>query len=100
MGWATSWIAELKAGRTVSFRPRGHSMSGRIDHLDLVEVAPILGDPSVGDVVLCKVRGQQFLHLVSATDGRLFRISNNHGHVNGWTSRDQIFGRVISVRKT
>lgn len=52
----------------------------------------------VGDIVLCKVEGQQYLHLVSAigSDGR-FQISNNKGHVNGWTTPKNIFGVVTNV---
>ena len=32
MGWASGYIERLRAGETVSFRPRGHSMSPKIDH--------------------------------------------------------------------
>ncbi len=51
-----------------------------------------------GDVVLCKVNGKQWLHLVSAigSDGR-FQISNNKGHINGWCTQENIFGVVIRV---
>jgi phage repressor protein C with HTH and peptisase S24 domain len=65
MGWATSYIAKLRAGETVSFRPRGDSMSPRIESGDLCTVEPV--DPATlraGDVVLCKVRGAEYLHLV------------------------------------
>src|SRR5204863_6971636 len=31
MGWATPHIEKLRAGETVSFRPRGNSMSGKIE---------------------------------------------------------------------
>jgi hypothetical protein len=31
MGWATSYIAKLKDGETITFRPRGHSMKGKIE---------------------------------------------------------------------
>lgn len=33
MGWATAYVAKLKAGETVSFRPRGGSMTGGIDDI-------------------------------------------------------------------
>ena len=55
MGWATAYIARLLAGETVSFRPRGGSMAGRIEDRQLVTVAPV-ADASllkVGDIVLC-----------------------------------------------
>ena len=41
MGWATAYIAKLKAGETVSFRPRGHSMSGKIESGQLCTVEPV-----------------------------------------------------------
>jgi len=60
MGWATPHIAKLAAGQTVSFRPRGGSMAGKIESGQLCTVAPVR-DPStlkVGDIVLCKVNGR------------------------------------------
>jgi hypothetical protein len=48
-------------------------------------------------VVLCKVHGTYYLHLITAKDGQRFQISNNKGHVNGWTKT--IFGKVTKVEK-
>lgn len=67
---------------------------------NLVEVLPITGKattPVKGDIVLCKVSGHVYLHLVSAVKGDRFQISNNHGHVNGWTTLDKIYGVVNKV---
>jgi len=95
--WATQYIALLQQGQTVKFRPHGNSMQPRIESGQLVTVAPNL-QAQVGDIVLCKVDGKQWLHLVSAigSDGR-YQISNNKGHVNGWTTSKNIFGVVILV---
>ena len=85
MGWATAYIARLLAGETVSFRPRGGSMAGRIEDRQLVTVAPV-ADASllkVGDIVLCKVNGFEYLHLVKAMQGERFQIGNNRGGING-----------------
>lgn len=92
-------VENLLAGETVSFRPRGNSMKPKIYSGQLCTVAPIFGkeDIEVGDVVLCKVRGNQYLHLVSAISGERFQISNNHGHVNGWTTLRSIYGKLIKV---
>ena len=98
MGWATHYIPKLQAGETVRFRPRGDSMSGRIESGQLCTVAP--PDPSeldVGDIVLCKVRGSQYLHLIKAVQGERFQIGNNRGRVNGWVTANAIFGKCISV---
>jgi hypothetical protein len=97
MAWATSHVAELKEGRTVRFRPRGPSMAGRVESGQLVTVEPIR-DPStlaVGDVVLCAVRGAQYLHLIKAVRGKQFLIGNNRGGVNGWTTT--VWGKMTAV---
>lgn len=98
MGWASRHIDALKAGREVSFRPRGSSMSGRVESGQLCRVVPV--DPAVlrvGDVVLCAVRGRQYLHMIRAVrDGR-FLISNNRNMINGWTPASKIYGRLAEV---
>lgn len=84
MGWAIQYIAKLKNGETVSFRPRGNSMSGKIDSGQLCTVEPVTPDEiNVGDIVLCKVHGREYLHLVKAMQGQRFQIGNNRGRING-----------------
>lgn len=98
MGWASHYIEKLRAGETVSFRPRGNSMAGKIESGQLCTVVP--ADPvalMVGDIVLCKVRGSEYLHLVKAIQGGRFQIGNNRGRINGWVSKNTIFGRCIKV---
>ena len=51
-----------------------------------------------GDIVLCKVNGSQYLHLVKAIQGDRVQIGNNRGRVNGWTSRQQVFGKLTKVK--
>lgn len=100
MTWASHHIIKLLAGETVSFRPHGNSMKGKINSGQLCTVAPCLPeDIEVGDVVLCKVKGRVFLHLVKAMrqEGhyRHFLIGNNKGHDNGWTHL--IYGKLMEV---
>jgi len=97
MSWATGHIAKLLAGETVQFRPRGNSMTPRIDSGDLCTVRPVRGPIHVGDIVLCKVGRSHYLHLVSSKRGERYQISNNHGHVNGWVSREAIYGTLWHV---
>lgn len=98
MGWATGHIEKLRAGETVSFRPRGNSMSGKIESGQLCTVAPIdLQSLKVGDIVLCKVNGREYLHLVKAIQGPRFQIGNNKGRINGWVSANAIFGKLVAV---
>ena len=49
---------------------------------------------SVDDVVLCKVGGRQYLHLIKAIDGNRFLIGNNRGGVNGWIGYNSIYGKA------
>ena len=98
MGWATGYIERLARGETVSFRPRGQSMTGKVESGQLCTVTPI--DPATlvgGDIVLCKVRGREYLHLVKAIQGARYQIGNNRGHTNGWVGAAAIFGRCVRV---
>jgi len=98
MGWATHYIVALQRGETVQFRPRGSSMVGLVESGQLVTVAP-LGTrlPEKHDIVLCKVNGKQYLHLVKAVNTGRYQIGNNRGGINGWISLSQVFGRCIKV---
>ena len=100
MGWATFHIEKLKRGETVQFRPRGNSMVGKIESGELCTVSPVKPEElEVGDIVLCKVGGAQYLHLVKARQGDRFQIGNNRGRINGWIGANGIFGRCVSVEK-
>src|SRR5678815_4128573 len=93
MGWASAYRARLRAGETVSFRPRGHSLAPKIKSGQLCTVAP--ADPTelvVGDIVLCKVKGSEYLHLVKAIQDGRFQIGNNRGFINGWVGAHAIHG--------
>jgi len=98
MGWADGHIARLVRGETVQFRPRGNSMVGKISSGQLCTVEP-LGERVlvVGDIVLCRVKGNQYLHLVKALQGERFQIGNNRGGINGWITRRQIYGYLTVV---
>ena len=93
MGWATQYIAKLKNNETVSFRPRGNSMQGKIESGQLCTVEPINDFERLrkGDIVLCKVNGSEYLHLVKAIQGLRFQIGNNRGRINCWISANSIF---------
>lgn len=53
-------------------------------------------EAEVGDIVLCRVKGSTYLHLVKAKspDGRVL-IGNNHGGTNGWTKA--VYGRAVEI---
>lgn len=99
MGWASRYIEKLLAGEIVSFRPRGNSMIGKIESGQLCTVEPVDPDSiAVGDIVLCKVKGHEYLHLVKAIQGKRFQIGNNRGRINGWVTANSIFGKCVSIR--
>lgn len=89
-------IERLAAGEHVTLNPSGQSMNPRIKSKQTIVLIPV-DRVEVGDVVLAKVTGNYYIHLVTAIDGDRIQISNNHGHVNGWTHRTKVFGRVIDV---
>jgi hypothetical protein len=100
MGMMEAVAARVPAGNTVEFRPTGSSMVPLIRSRQLVSVAPV--DPNlveVGDIVLARVAGSVYLHLVSAVDRPTARvqISNNRGRVNGWTNHARVYGICLAV---
>jgi hypothetical protein len=50
-----------------------------------------------GDIVLCKVKGREYLHIVKAIQGPRFQIGNNRGFINGWVGASAIFGKLIKT---
>jgi hypothetical protein len=87
--------ARVADGETVEFRPTGNSMAPLIQSRQNVRVEPVDATKvEVGDIVLVRVAGTTYLHLVSAVDHDRARvqISNNRGRVNGWTSHARVYG--------
>lgn len=74
---------------------RGKIESGQLCTVDPVDHATL----QVGDIVLCKVRGAEYLHLVKAIQGGRYQIGNNRGHINGWVGSSGIFGRLVAVSR-
>lgn len=97
MGWASMAIEKLQGGESVVITPRGRSMAGRVEDGQTVVVHPVnITELAVGDVVLCKVAGRQYLHLVKAIDGTRFQIANNKGRINGWIGPASIYGKAVN----
>ncbi len=73
-------------------------MKGRIESGHLCTVVPVdCSTLTVGDIVLCRVRGNEYLHLVKAISRERFQIGNNRGGINGWIGSNSIFGKCIRV---
>ena len=84
----------------VKWKPKGNSMTPRIKSGSPVRLKRVdISVYKVGDAVYAKVHGSYYLHLISAIDetkGR-YQISNNHGHVNGWTDGIHLYGLCVEV---
>lgn len=89
-------IGRLKDG-PVTFVAHGGSMSPRIRDGATVTVEPLAADAPLKrhDVVLAQVGGQVYLHLVKAVEKDRILIGNNRGGINGWTSRDRVYGKLV-----
>lgn len=80
-------------------------MEPLVKHKQLVTVEPIDSEKfwaiTVGDIVLCMVGGAQYLHKVLAIEERfgkvMFQIGNNKGGINGWTTKDKVYGKMVKV---
>jgi hypothetical protein len=98
-------LKTLLAKGEVIWKPKGNSMTPKINSGDQVKVINCLPQVfRIGDVAYAKVHGNHYLHLVSAIDdsagaGYLarYQISNNHGHINGWTDAKNMFGILVQV---
>ncbi len=98
MGALDAVAARVANGETVRFRPSGSSMVPLIRSRQLVTVVPV--DPArldVGDIVLARVAGSVYLHLVTAIAGGRVQIGNNRGRINGWTGQERVFGLCVEV---
>jgi SOS-response transcriptional repressor LexA len=98
MNWAQHAIEALGRGETAQVRPRGHSMKGKVSDGALVTLAPC--EPASlkpGDVVLVRVHGSVYLHLVKAVNQGRYLIGNNRGGVNGWVGPHAIYGLATGV---
>ena len=108
---------KLSQGKIVLFKALGGSMEPLIHSGATVTVSPVkrfkntgdqplpIGRPfqmcgkgsmylEVGDIVLCKVNGNYYLHkIVAITSDYRYQIGNNKGRINGYASA--IYGMVI-----
>lgn len=90
-------IEELLAGRFVKNREPGNSMTPLLLSRQEVTLAPVKRPLQKDDIVLCKVNGNIYTHKVTAVRNNEVQISNNHGHVNGWTAVHNVYGLVIEI---
>ena len=87
----------LEAGETFVNSEPGNSMTPILKSRQRVVLSPASWeDVEPGDIVYSKVAGKFYTHKVTAkNESRGVQISNNHGHVNGWTKH--VYGKVIKI---
>ena len=91
--------SHLIAGETCKVTGIGNSMTPILKSRQAVICEPVIDETvlSKKDIVLCKVNARFYLHLIHAIKGDMFLIGNNHGHMNGWTPRRNVFGKVVEI---
>jgi phage repressor protein C with HTH and peptisase S24 domain len=92
-------IERLERGEDVVHKPHGNSMTPIIKSGQRIVISPLKELIQKGDVGLARVQGRYMIHKVTAIarEGRInsYQISNNHGHVNGWTRK--VYGKVTEI---
>ena len=90
---------KLRAGNTCMVQGFGQSMTPILKSGQVCRVEPVTDATALRkkDIVLCRVNGHVYLHMITAIRGNRYQISNNHKHVNGWAGRNNIFGIVTEL---
>ena len=93
----------LLSGEVCKITGIGNSMTPILKSKQPVICVPVTEDVELKkrDIVLCKVNGHYYLHLIHAIktnkNDSTYLIGNNHGHMNGWVSRSKIYGVVREI---
>lgn len=81
-------------------------MRGKVDSGSLVTVEPIKDKKTLrkGDIVLCTVKGREYLHLIKVIFAHCekdyrYEIGNNRGGINGFIGPNRIYGLCTKVEK-
>lgn len=92
-------VETLKSGQPVDhYKEHGNSMLPILKSGQPVRLDPVIGiDLKVDAIVFCKVKGNYYTHKIKKIRGDQYQIGNNHGHINGWVSRNSIYGIVTKI---
>jgi len=90
---------KLLNGETCLVQGFGNSMTPILASGQVCEVTPVKDHSLLkkGDIVLCKVNGHVYLHMIHAIREPQFQIGNNHKHINGWVTAKNIYGIVTKI---
>lgn len=97
--WASLAIAKLQSNLPTTVQPFGNSMLPLIKSGAMVTLFLFAEnlEPQKGDIVLVNVGRTVYLHLIKNIDKDKFLIGNNRGGINGWVTKDKIYGKVVLV---
>ena len=100
--WADNAIKELAENGTATIRPKGQSMKGKVESGEQVSLTTCLPETlQVDDIVLVKVKGKIYLHLIKSIKNHknklTFKIGNNRGGINGWVGPNAIYGTATKT---
>lgn len=94
----------LLSGETIiRNKESGNSMLPILKSRQPVDLSPIdnHNNLKVNDIVFCKVKGNYYTHKIKAikqkNNNYMYQISNNKGRINGWVSKDKIYGIVTRI---
>lgn len=99
-GKENSFSAEkLRNGETGIITGVGNSMTPIIRNGQRCIVEPVTIDTEINknDVVFVRVGGNYYLHKVVTIKGLRYQIGNNHGKINGWVGKENIYGIVRKI---
>ena len=89
---------QLREGLIGKITGIGNSMVPHLKSRQAVICIPVTEETELKkkDIVLSKVNGHFYLHFIHAIkNDNQYLIGNAHGHMNGWISRDKIYGKVV-----
>lgn len=89
----------LLEGKTIErYKEGGNSMTPLIKSNQPVTLVPCIDiELKKGDIVFCRVKGNFYTHKILKTRGKQYQIGNNHGYVNGWVTKEKIYGLVTKI---
>ena len=92
-------VKALQQGEVINrYKEHGNSMLPIIKSGQPVCLEPIKNrELKINDIVFCKVKGNYYTHKISKIRGKQYQISNNRGYINGWITRNSIYGIVTKI---
>lgn len=91
-------VGELLAeGKNVKIRVTGTSMLPTLSENDAIEMAPLAGEPRIGDVLLFTVGGYHVVHRLIGREGDIYVMQGDNNYVTERVERKNIIARLVSV---